>query len=142
MRLIYSKGYSRLWKGLFMIININGVNKNTMRSNAEINSLISSAITDRAKIKTGSYAGTGLYGETNKTTINVGFTPKFVFILADFGIRAFIIPFGSVGVVQANSTMNPLEVTQITNGVTFYSTVSANYQMNSTNETYYWIALG
>lgn len=40
----------------------------------------------RAQISTGSYVGTGTYGQSNPTMINCGFKPKYLYVWTDGNI--------------------------------------------------------
>lgn len=44
---------------------------------------IKQLLDSKPKIETGSYVGTGVYGEDNKNTLTFGFVPKVVFIVPD-----------------------------------------------------------
>lgn len=134
-----------------MIINVNSVNTdtNTMRSNADINSLIDSRTYDRVKIQTGSYVGSGTYGESSPKTLTFNFVPKIVLVWkSDTGM----IPYSNEGWVHSlfwvtgatYSTMQgrTVRISLSNRTLSFISTESASYQMNENTMNYNWIALG
>ena len=132
-----------------MIINANGVNVDTTRSNSEINSLIDSKISSFVKIQTGSYIGNGSFGEDNPKTLTFNFVPKIVLIWkADTGM----VPYSNEGWVHSlfwvtgatYSTMQGriLRISLSNKTLSIYSTESASYQMNENTMNYNWLALG
>ena len=101
----------------------------------------------KAKIASGSYNGNGNAKVGNKHTLNFGFVPKVVIIVADgvFGTSA-----GSV-FVQGQSVSNYIGYTNNTgvyielqwsgNTVSWYSD-TADRQLNASGKTYRWVAIG
>lgn len=97
------------------------------------------------QVYTGSYVGTGTYGESNPNTLTFPFEPKVWGILT----------FPSAGGAQATSTnLIPWGITPVViqstssvcaydgNTVNFYNATSAANQCNTSGATYYYIALG
>ncbi len=113
-----------------------------------LNSPFQNFILPGAQIATGSYVGTGTYGSSNPKSLTFDFEPKFVLIFgsgsgssAAFAFLSFLSQTGSA--VQINSTVaGTLPASWVGNTVTWYSTTSANLQMNETNVTYSYISLG
>ena len=134
-----------------MIINVNSVNKdtNTMRTNAEINSLIDSKIYDKLKIQSGSYIGSGVYGESSPKRLSFNFIPKIVLIWK--GDTGFI-PYSNEGWLHSlfwvtGATRSVVQGKEMTISISdrtlsIYSNESPTYQMNGSGITYNWIALG
>ena len=87
--------------------------------NAKIDAALAAA--GNCRIVTGSYTGTGKYGYTNKNSLTLPFSP--VLLLISGGNNGFaVIPMGGE------------------NGSTWSD--SAEGQMNTSNTTYYYTALG
>lgn len=107
------------------------------------------------QIAIGSYTGNGKYGESNPNSLTFGFVPKIVFIsgnsssslrlyqgsinvVNEFG-NAFSIPYSSSSNVYAYGWY----VSVTNNQVSWYTEFSSpEYQMNDSNSTYYYIAIG
>ena len=106
------------------------------------------------KIKTGSYVGTGLYGQSNPIVINCGFKPKIFFIYCVPNPRYVTEVFGSsyigvnfVGWAEGITAINdgyPIEdlihFTQLDDGLSFYG-VNHPYN-NGEGVTYNYVVLG
>lgn len=117
------------------------------------------------KLACGSYVGTGTHGEDNKNTVNVGFEPKLFFVFKDDPgsenkYDYFPTDFSGCGLwvggrdalrgvnSSSNSSLTrPCTVSGST--ISWYvSYVNAanymlpGYQLNSTDITYRWFALG
>ena len=123
------------------------------------------------KIETGSYVGTGTYGESNPNTLTFGFVPKFVIFIDNgyynssktlyealfqrarnlincellpdsYGDSAYFLgPLGYAG----HKYTGWEEAAWKTNGgktINWLSTNSAKYQFNEIDRTYYYIAIG
>lgn len=110
------------------------------------------------QIETGSYVGTGTYGKANPNTLTFGFVPKFVWIYEwlrsdgwfDAGgaakIPFEIIPEGEFGRKYPPST-DPTPSTntyskRVGSTLYWYNTGSAGNQLNYSDSTYYYIAIG
>lgn len=92
----------------------------------------------------GSYNGTGGHGSGSQSSITCGFPPHMVFIIGEAS------PYSNVPryhiLLRPLSTMNfdtnnPGTVTWKNTGVSWYNT-EADYQLNKSNKTYYYIAIG
>lgn len=99
------------------------------------------------KIEYGSYVGTGVYGVGNKNNIVFSFEPKVVFITVDnatnhkTGGLAWI-KGASTGMSAYGYSSYYVYLTLDHNILSWYSATSAIYQLNYTDMTYYYIALG
>lgn len=110
------------------------------------------------KIETGSYVGTGTYGASNPNTLTFGFAPKFVWIYEWFRSDGWhdagdaakipfeIIPEGEFGRTYPPST-DPIPSTntyskRVGSTLYWYNTSSAGNQLNYSDSTYYYIAIG
>lgn len=116
--------------------------------------LLGDFIGNAVKIETGSYIGTGTYGENNPNELTFEFEPKFVIIqqsvqsnmYSSYGIC--IAESGSLfrfAGNEENSSTNYGVVNSKLNGKKFsYYTTStdASYQFNSNNNRYFYIAMG
>lgn len=106
------------------------------------------------KIETGSYVGTGTYGENNPNTLTFGFEPKLVFIAAENQENVinrvatapliFGTNFSSVFYVTSSPTLleGTIYLQWDKNAIEFYNAGSAYRQLNSAGETYRYVALG
>ena len=110
------------------------------------------------KIETGSYVGTGTYGQANPNTLTFGFVPKFVWIYEWFRSDGWhdaggaakipfeIIPEGEFGRKYPPSTdSSPSQNTyskRVGSTLYWYNTGSDGAQLNYSNSTYYYIAIG
>ena len=111
------------------------------------------------KIETGSYVGTGTYGQANPNTLTFGFAPKLVIVFTkDYGLRpygssngywyhSFLWTLGQDEILSASTGTNFLSVS--TNGFTFswwyksgVSSKQAENQLNKENTTYGYVAIG
>lgn len=110
------------------------------------------------QIETGSYVGTGTYGASNPNTLTFGFVPKFVWIYEWFRSDGWhdagdaakipfeIIPEGEFGRKYPPST-DPTPSTntyskRVGSTLYWYNTGSAGNQLNYSDSTYYYIAIG
>lgn len=106
------------------------------------------------KIETGSYVGTGTYGESNPNTLTFGFEPKLVFIATENQENVisrvatapliFGTNFSSVFYVTSSPTLleGTIYLQWDKNAIEFYNAGSAYRQLNSAGETYRYVALG
>lgn len=98
------------------------------------------------KIATGSYVGTGTYGQSNPNSLTFGFEPKTVIV--QMGTKKgyatwAIFLYGGVSPIShtARQVMQNIEK----NNLSWYTTATSNeadYQLNSSGVTYNYIALG
>jgi len=105
------------------------------------------------KIETGSYVGTGTSGASNPNTLTFPFEPKVVFVTntnqSSLPSRYFITPLIQ-GVTQASSisgtsnntgTVYTIVADWTNESVSWYGT-NANNQLNTSGQTYSYIAIG
>ena len=105
------------------------------------------------KIKTGSYVGTGLYGQSNPIVIDCGFKPKILFLYAPnprynsavFGSLYIGVNFvgwaeGITDIKDDSSSEDLIHYTQLDDGLSFYS-VDHPYN-NNEGVTYNYVVLG
>lgn len=117
----------------------------------------------------GSYVGTGACGSTNPNTLTFDFEPKFVFILGrggykynglEYNVQALMVhgstnanSFGATAELTPSSSAGSyynagLTVSWGTNSVSWYvnnnqnDELSKTLQLNFTNVTYYYVAIG
>ena len=122
----------------------------------------------KARIQTGSYVGTGTYGESNPCSLTFDFAPKFFFVYCNdtisvsndktypsYGLFVFnnlynIATFYSIYNSYSTVTTSALKTSCTGNTVTWYCTSSSGYtvlegkplvQFNH-NTTYHYIAIG
>lgn len=100
-----------------------------------------------AKIQTGTYKGAGTYGSSNKNSLTFNFTPKLLLIAAANGSSSWVMwTNNSTGFIQsANMAFNSNKVSFSGNTLTWYYTSSsgtADRQLNTSNATYCWVAIG
>lgn len=117
---------------------------------------------DKARIVTGSYVGTGQYGSENPNSLTFEFAPKVLFIIASVGVSSSVgehmwkaefylngvfSSYKSNGYFLRNDTSllssNSLFSMLNSGGksVLWYGS-NANTQLNATEETYYYTAIG
>ena len=95
------------------------------------------------RVETGSYTGTGTYGASNKNSLTFAFNPKLVLILC--GAYVGIMFSGSAtGVVLRGSSTPLINLSWGDQSVSWYysSGNSAEYQLNTLNTKYNYIAIG
>lgn len=107
------------------------------------------------KIETGSYVGTGEYGQANPNTLTFMFKPKKVMIVGNsFYISTAFIPFdGDLAFVHNSTDSATWKLTRNENTISWYvnyaissngssSSISSEKQLNYKDITYYYIAIG
>lgn len=123
---------------------------------AKIKALIDSVNTGlnaRAKIASGSYVGTGTGGQSNPTSITVGFSPKVVIVgntspvNTEFWFLIMVNPLDHSieGLPSFRSDAREIFVSWTGSGVSWYANSKFNPQFVQLNEagiTYQWIAWG
>ncbi len=104
-----------------------------------------------AKVVTGSYVGTGTYGESNPNTLTFDSVPKIIMLWttktvgsSGYSFNPHILRWG-VTAIFANSSSNSASykasVTYSGNTMTWYSLNDASYQANTSGTTYYYLAI-
>ena len=118
-------------------------------------SIPASQIKDGVKIETGSYVGTGTYGQANPNTLTFGFAPKFLILAglfeyptrSDYRMFAFLGPYGGFASSayrywdDSSGSLNSVFAEVSGNTISWYKD-SAVYQMNDTKSTYFYVAIG
>ena len=107
------------------------------------NQKIDAALGTIPKLAVGTYTGTGKYGTTNKSKLTFPFKPSLVLIFhpADSNYQAVCLP-GSDGNTRPFGANTPyLYATWSGNTVSWYSTDADNYQFNSKNAVYCYLAV-
>ena len=98
------------------------------------------------RIATGTYTGTGEYGQEHPNSITFDFLPKLVLIYrTDYAYSNWhiIAPGASYAICAGNlSSQYLLNVSWEGTTVSYYAEDSANYQNNHENAEYTYIALG
>lgn len=101
--------------------------------------------------KTGSYVGTGTYGESNKNTLTFSFEPKFLYVYTNTGFRLYTR--NSTTNVLYNNLLWAEGITSVTvftdeniisrsgKTITWYADDSTS-QLNDSSTTYYYVAIG
>ena len=112
---------------------------------------VNDAVSLQLKVATGSYNGSGVFGVSNPSSLVFDFTPKLVILHSQGKTTQYKTGFVWMpGMTQiryvfgGSSSASDLEITIALNGktLTWYSTNSAERQMNHGSETYHYIAFG
>ena len=97
------------------------------------------------RVVTGSYVGTGTYGQDNPNALTFDFTPKYV-VISNNSLPAFTTsgmiynkPNVSNNLGNVNSHIN---VSWNENNVSWYSPTNAGNQLNESGVAYYYFAIG
>ena len=146
--------------GLPTSLPANGGNADTVE-NQTVAQIIEAAVAQGAQIETGSYVGTGTYGEDNPNSLTFGFEPNFVWI---FGYKTpngifqtyLSISSNCVAVYPKSLSFNFILNTGFGTGsgnrygkissdyrtISWYNITNSSEQLNVLNQTYYYIAIG
>lgn len=131
---------------------------------AKIKALIDAANSNanaKCRIVTGSYVGTGTYGNDSPCSLNFGFVPKFIVILEYSTVKydeantfaLFINPLPRTNRIAPSTTNYPYGALEVTWGTTVTWKISNNVpwrftdyksaagQMNGAGYTYYYAAI-
>lgn len=138
--------------GLPTSLPANGGNADTV-GNQTVSQIIETAVSQGAKIVTGSYIGTGTYGSDSPNVLIFNFEPKFVLVQADgefLGIRAVSwskgLPYGgNLGYTHSTSEFLEVIFNLSGNSLSWYTESldqQAQKQCNFSGTTYYYIAIG
>lgn len=103
--------------------------------------------TSAVKMTTGSYVGTGEFGENSPVSITFDFIPKFVLIAMTHGgnVNHIMWITGCQAMLRktdAEYTIYTLPATLTDKTLTFYHASDASKQFNAENVPYYYLALG
>ena len=99
-------------------------------------------------LTTGTYNGTGSFGQSTPNTLSFNITPKMVIISDNTTNAGTILPMinGNTNAVSITATGsitgNPLVVSWSTNNVSWYNTSGAAQQLNVNGNTYSWVMIG
>ena len=114
----------------------------------------------QVKIATGSYVGTGTYGSSNPCSLTFDFSPKIFLVcgttkatgnyinyVTGFVIRSYnVMTFCGTHTCGVNKSsidyQGTCSVSWKTNGISYYSTAGQEYQMNTSGNSYFWVAIG
>ena len=110
-------------------------------------------IKDGVKLETGSYTGTGTYGASNPNILTFGFEPKLVSIIGEYNdngssTATFVVPksskevsgFATVGAAYPGVVRFIIQSNGKT--ISWYSESGPGSQINSSNITYCYVAIG
>lgn len=112
-----------------------------------------------ARIASGSYTGTGTYGESNPTRLHFGFAPKLVVLLTQSGFA--MVEWSGIALSQcfiwikgvksttvydynngSGSGPGPISFAESGEGLSWFSGSTAYRQCNSKGMVYYYVAIG
>lgn len=126
----------------------------TVGGKTTLTDVLGTKLTVGVQIETGSYVGTGTYGQANPNTLTFGFVPKFVWIWPKSSFRGstvvfagrFYVTFGRWG-YYAESTdvlINLDTMSMSGNTLTWWNPDSTKptYQLNVSDMDYYYLAIG
>lgn len=103
------------------------------RDGKDFNTLLEETEAASLKIESGSYSGSGVYGQYNPNTISTSFLPK-MFTVTDATGSSSLVWTGSPSV-------NGITINASSSGISWYGT-SATNQFNSSGQTYYYTVIG
>lgn len=97
-------------------------------------------IGDKLQVQTGTYVGSGVYGEKNQNSLTFNFVPKIVIVLyesrTDLSDQSTFIYIGQPGLASDKRfTLNDKTLS-------WYNSRSASDQCNDSNSVYYYVAIG
>lgn len=106
-----------------------------------------------AKIQTGTYTGTGAYGQSAQNILTFNFTPKFVYIVnkdqseidtgQSFQMWPYLWGANTFGTKNgSNANLFACAVNTYGNTMQWYGTISPIMQLNESGITYLYIAIG
>ena len=115
-------------------------------------SYIDSIVKNSTKIQTGSYAGTGTYGADNPCTLTFDFMPKYVQI---YSFGTYVDCFTGLFYYSPQKMFNEriignelgseainLGVSVDGNTIIWYNSHNSEYQLNKSDVSYYYVAIG
>lgn len=103
------------------------------RDGKDFNTLLEETEAASLKIESGSYSGSGVYGQYNPNTISTSFLPK-MFTVTDATGSSSLVWTGSPSV-------NNVVINASSSGISWYGT-SATNQFNLSGQTYYYTVIG
>jgi len=119
------------------------------------NDIIEAALSERGRIATGTYVGTGTYGADNAITLTFDFKPMLVIVAHENGwkttgnvVERGCIMFRPLSVALKIAAGYTTHVTWDDNAVSWYATSASesayrdSEHLNNDGDTYYYIAIG
>ena len=105
---------------------------------------VNGAAVPQVKIETGSYVGTGTYGEDNPCSLAFNFEPKLVLIFGTDGkyFGMFIKNTDSGAISYNGDSSKTLHILEWTNTLRWYERGYAECQLNISERTYRYAAIG
>ena len=123
-------------------VNIETLNENWRKIDAAFPELIG-LIEGRAQVVSGSYVGTGTYGEDNPTQLEFLFQPKLVMVSGgNTRGTTNLLWHEGVSEVQEAGYTSSIPCSRLGNTVSWYSDTSASRQYNSSGSVYIYVAIG
>lgn len=113
------------------------LSKAAFNANGSITDVNGNAI--GVQIATGSYVGTGKYGESNPTVIDLPFTAKLFMVSGSQSSSPVIAWINGMNKLRDLVDGHGVELVTSGNRLSFYSN-DANNQVNESGQTYFWIA--
>lgn len=126
----------------------------TVGGDTALTDVLGTKLTVGAQIETGSYVGTGTYGQGNPNTLTFGFAPKFVWIWpksSAYGSTVvfagrFFVTFGRWGYYSDSTDVFISFDTMSMSGNTLTwwhpDATKPSYQLNVRDMDYYYLAIG
>lgn len=96
------------------------------------------------KIETGSYVGTGTYGEDNPNSLTFGFVPKVVFIYPkepSLNAAGVVAVYGAIYAMD-HATNRDISIIWSNKQMSWYSSSAPIRQFNDTDVKYIYVAIG
>ena len=126
----------------------------TVGEDTTLTDVLGTKLTVGVQIETGSYVGTGTYGQANPNTLTFGFVPKFVWIWPKSSFRGstavfagrFYVTFGRWGYYyeSTDTFINFDTMSMSGNTLTWWhpDATKPSYQLNMSDMDYYDLAIG
>lgn len=137
------------------LFNMDNFNSKITSTNTYINDMVTAAKEAGVKIATGSYVGTGTYGSDNPCSLTFDFEPQMVAIRKKYAIYAFPLTMDAntyydcilwfYWVTQASIIGGDCYFSLSGNTLNYYtpsSSTAGGGQLNTSGETYCYIAIG
>ena len=104
---------------------------------------IKAMLDEKAKISTGSYIGTGTYGEEAPCSLTFDFVPKLVVVALgqSYQYGLFWHTGNTISNMGASAAYDKI-ITQTGKTLSWYSSGRASYQLNETGITYHYLVIG
>ena len=121
----------------------------------QVFSAISTALDGKARIQTGSYVGTGTYGESNPCSLTFDFKVKLLYILLPYQNMGPTIALWQQGMNKGVTLMingnnyeyysdskHEIRITQSNLIISYYAKISDYFQFNCVSKIYYYGGIG